>query len=206
MYSRTSDKPLRHRPIVRARRRARAFTLVELVVAISVSVIIAGVAGGLIWEASKQRSEIAARSELIDIGSAAMETMFRYIREIPQDECPANPTPCLLGNAQISLASATVLRFDTTGFRLNSSENRLEMSSDGGSTWYPLANDVSGLTLNYYDRGGNSLTAFPLSQAASESVRRIGVEIQISRSNQTARLRSSVYLRSFMDEVTSAYP
>lgn len=206
MYSRTFDVGTRLPAPVRDRRCANAFTLIELVVAISVSVIISGVAGSLIWEASRQRSEIAARSELVDVGAAALETLFRYVREIPQDECPANPSPCLFGHAQISTASATELTFDSTGFRLDAGNNRLEMTLDGGTSWHPLANDVSGLTLSYYDRGGASLASFPLSQPARESVRRIGVEVQLTRSNQNAKLRSSVYLRSFMDEVSSAYP
>ena len=39
----------------------------------------------LIWNASRQRAEIAARCDLIETGSATLEVMLRNLREIPQD-------------------------------------------------------------------------------------------------------------------------
>ncbi|MFH1418236.1 MAG: hypothetical protein ABII12_08135 [Planctomycetota bacterium] len=170
---------------------------------ISVGVIISGIAASLVWNASKQMAEVSARGELYDMGSAALETMFRYLREIPQDECPVNPTPCLLGNAQISTATATELRFGNTGFRFNTGANAVEMTADNGTNWYALATDVGGFAFAYYDRSANSLTSFPLSQNDREDVRRISVDLQMTRAGQTAQLRSAIFLRSFMDEVNS---
>ncbi len=186
------------------RRRRRGFTLIELVASISVGVIVSGLASSLIWNASKQLTDASARSEMIDEGAAAFELMFRYIREIPQNECPAMPTPCLLGNAQIAAASATELRFGGTGFRLASGSDAVEMTSDSGTTWHPLVKNVSSLAFSYYDRQDNALTAFPLSPTNRAAVRRIQVELLLSRGNESARLRSGVYLRSFMNEVTRA--
>jgi prepilin-type N-terminal cleavage/methylation domain-containing protein len=177
----------------------RGFTLVELVVAMSVGVIISGVAAAMVWDASKQRSEASARAELADEAAAALEQMVRYVREIPQDECPGNPTPCLLGNAQVGTASQTELTFGNTGFRL--SGDALQMTLDGGTNWHLLAADVSDFALTYYDRSASALAAFPLSPGDREDIRRVHVALTLERANQATTVRTGVYLRRFMDEV-----
>jgi prepilin-type N-terminal cleavage/methylation domain-containing protein len=188
----------------RRRRALSGFTLIELVVSMSVGVIICGIAGSLIWNASRQRTEIAARSELTDVGSSALEVMVRYVREIPQNECPSNPAPCLNGNAQISLASATELRFGTTGLRYNAGAGRVEISNDTAVTWHTLATDVSSFAFSYFNRTNAALAAFPLSQSDREDVRRISIDCQFARGAETAHLRTSVYLRNFMNEVMTS--
>ena len=195
---------LRRISTARGRSGRRGFTLIELVTSMSVGVIICGVAGSLLWNASRQRAEVSARGELVDMSSAAVEVMLRYIREIPQDECPGGPAPCLLGNAQIALASATEIRFGSIGFRYNSGNRRLEMSNDGGTSWPPLVTDVSGLTFSYFNQTAAQLTSFPLPQADREDVRRIVVDLQLARGGESAHLRTSVYLRSFMNEVSTS--
>lgn len=173
----------------------QAFTLVELVVAITVSVVVSGVAGSLVWNAAKQRSEIGARVELIDTAARACEQMLRYIREVPQDAG-------LTGLAQISTANASDVRFGSIGFRL--SANDLEMTIDGGTGWHPLTRDVSGLTISYFDAGGAALSSVPLSQTDRESVRTVRVLLDLSRGPEVARVQSSIYLRNFMNEVGNA--
>jgi prepilin-type N-terminal cleavage/methylation domain-containing protein len=187
--------------------RVRGFTLVELVVAISVGAIIAGAAGLMTWNAAKIRAEAAARGDLVDEASAAVEVMLRYIREISQDECPANPTPCLNGNAQVTTAGATELDFDTYGFRLNGST--VEITNDTGNTWHPFVRNVSNLTLTYYGwtssvEAPTLLSSLPLSAADRAAIRRVGIQIDLTHSGQTATLQTSIYLRKFMNEVTNA--
>jgi type II secretory pathway pseudopilin PulG len=176
-------------------RRMTAFTLIELVTSMTVGVIICGIAASLIWNASRQRAETAARSELMEVGSAALEVMLRYLREIPQDAA-------LLGEAQVDVAAATELRFDggIVGFRLDGGANTLEMTNDSGANWHPLAKDVSGLTFSYFQGDGSGLTSLPLSLVDRQSVRRISLQVQLDRSSQSALLRTSIYLRNFMNE------
>ncbi len=183
-------------------RNSRAgFTLIELVVSISVSVIICGTSGSLLWNATQQRSEVSARAELIDQGASAMEIMARYLKEIPQNECSGNPTPCLAGHAQVSSASTTQILWGTYGFRKSGST--LQMTSNSGTTWYTLCTDVSALAFTYYNRTSQNLLALASPNDEPQNMRRITISLTLNRTNQTAKLQTGVFLRNFMNEVTS---
>ncbi|MBN2562435.1 MAG: prepilin-type N-terminal cleavage/methylation domain-containing protein [Phycisphaerae bacterium] len=237
------------------------FTLIELVTSITVGVIISGIAGSLIWNASRQRAEIAARGELSDAGATALEVMVRHVRGVSED---ADKT----GKAQITSPTATGFLFDRflfsvgseyqadldsgsisqslrdsfadyditlsqtatvavqeagvrwlitdaarsylirneagklsicgkEGLRLNG--DAVEISADSGTHWYPLVADVSSLTFSYLDRVGGVLASFPPSNP--EDIRFIRIDIELSRASQTAKLRTSIYLRNLMEEV-----
>ena len=178
------------------------FTLVELIVSMTVGAIISGSAAMLLMNAARHRSETAARADMVDAGGMALETLIRHVREVSQDECPNDPTPCLMGNAQIDEAGASILHFDDFGFRLNGTT--LEMTRNNGANWYPLLRDVSGLTFSYTGRDGAALGPLPLSAARRAAVRSVTVAINTTRGAETLTLRTGIFLRAFMDEVTSA--
>jgi hypothetical protein len=167
---------------------------VELVSTIAISSIVCGSAATLLWNAAQQRSEVAARGDLVDIGSVGLERMVRHLRDITQNECSGNPTPCLNGNAQVSTATATQIRWGNYGFRQSGTE--LQMTSDNATNWYTLASDVTSLQLVYYDRLGAATTT-------AASMRRISITLTLTRANQTVVLRTGLYLRNFMNEVTT---
>lgn len=193
-------------PPIRTARR-HGFTLVELVVSIVVGSIIAGTAGMITLNAAKIRADTAARSDLVDEASSAVEVMLRYVREISQDECTGSSTPCLNGNAQVTTASATELDFDNYGFRLTGTT--LEITNDTGANWHPFARDVSSLTFTYYGwttgvEAPAVLSSLPLSAGDRAKIRRVGVRIDLTRSAQAITLQTSIYLRKFMNEVSNA--
>ncbi len=186
--------------VARSRGGRRGFTLVELVVSIVAGTIISGLAAMLIMNASRQRGQAAARGELVDQGAAAMEVILRYAREISQgDDCPGNNPPCLNKKAQISTADASDLQFDAYGIR--QSGNELQITSNSGGAWHRLAANVSTLTFTYHDRDNLTLAPLPLSAANREKVRRVTIQLSLAAGTESAYLRTSIYLRNFMNEV-----
>lgn len=160
----------------------------------------------LLWNASSIRSDASARGEICDEGAMALEVMTRYLREITQiDNCPPADDAdfCPSGDADISTADYNQINFGVYGFRCASGSGMVEMTTDTGSTWRPLLKDVSGLAFTYVDRLNASLTPLPLSAGAREDVRRIRITLDLTRGTQTVKLRTSLYLRSFMNEVTT---
>jgi prepilin-type N-terminal cleavage/methylation domain-containing protein len=175
----------------RKHRERRGFTLIELVIAMSVGGVISFVAATIVLEGSQVMRAASARASLCDNGARAIEMMLRYVREV-------TPTAPLGNTANIATADAADLRFDTYGFRQNGSA--LEMTEDSGANWHRACDSVTGLTFRYYDTSGTELTALPLSPSDRGSVRQISVELQVSSAGQSIRLRSRVYLREFMHE------
>lgn len=197
MYLPSSNAPCL-RPSSRS---SGAFTLVELISTIVISSIICGSASMLLWNAAQQRSEIAARAELVDEGAAALEMLVRYFRDITQNECPGNPTPCLNGNAQVTSATPTEMHWGNYGVRQSGSE--LQMTADNGANWRALSADLSSLQFVYYNRLGQDLQTQVPPGNGPASMRRIVITLTLSRASQTVILRTGIYLRNFMNEVTS---
>ena len=185
-----TDNSLRATP-----QRGRAgFTLMELIVCIVISSIICGMAGSLLWNATKMRSEVGARAELVDIAARGMEQILRYVREIPQDAA-------LTGLAQITTADASDLRWGVYGFRLTGAT--IEMTTNTGTNWYPILKEATALTFAYYDKNNTALTSTPLSAANRQAVRLIKINLTVARSTETTALQTSIYLRAFMNEVAA---
>ena len=57
--------------------------------------------------------------------------------------------------------------------------------------------------LAYYGRDGAGVAGFPLTPTDRESIRLVQITLALTRSTETVRLRTAIYLRSFMDEVTT---
>lgn len=169
------------------------FTLIELIAVIAVTTVIGGLGGMMVLEASRTRASASARAELADAAARAMEQMVRYVREIPQDSS-------LSGKAQIATAEAAQVRWGNYGFRLNGAT--LEMTVDNGSNWRPAAKEATSLSFTYLDANGSALSPLPLSAANREAVRRIRLNLQLSRDSESVAVQTGVYLRAFMNEVT----
>lgn len=187
-------RPLLHISTQTLQRCRVGFTLVELIVCIVVSSVIAGMAGSLLWNATKMRSEVGARAELADIAARGMEQILRYVREIQQDAA-------LTGLAQISTANTSDLRWGVYGIRKTSAT--IELTTNSGTNWYPIVKEATALTFSYYDKTNTALTSTPLNAGNREAVRLIKVSLTVARSTETVTLQSSIYLRAFMNEVAA---
>lgn len=168
-----------------------AFTLIETIAAASVTTIVCALAATITMEASRIRTSAAARVEIGDEAARAIEQLLRYVREIPQDAG-------LTGVAQVSTADQGRVAFTGTDIRQNGAT--VELSLNSGTTWNAMMRDVAALELRYFDAGGTELLPVPLNAARRAAVRQISAELNVARGAETARVRSRVYLRSFMNE------
>ncbi len=182
------------RPTRKILRRRPAFTLIELVIAMTAGGIISMIAGTLLIEASWALAAASQRARLADQSVRAVEQVLRYVREIDQDSS-------LTGLSQITTANTADLRFGIYGFRLTGST--LEMSIDSAASWQPVCNAVSTLTFRYYDKNGSQLSSVPLSSTDSANVRQVSIELVVGSLSTNHRVRSRVYLRNFMNEAAS---
>lgn len=171
-----------------AHRSGTGYTLIELVAAIGVSAIIAGIVAPPLMEAIRTRHGIVTRGALLQEGRTALERLTRELREIPYDaaapNCPA-----------IATADADEIECSGASFRFHG--GALVRREPGGAAWQPLARHVTAGVFTYYDEDGGVLSATPLSPQDRAKVRRIGVEMMFGCAGETLRLRSGVFLRAF---------
>lgn len=164
------------------------FTLVELVMVISLMGIIAAMTAPALLEATKNRNRLVIRQTLLTEGQIALERICRELREMDL-ESGDNDVP------DLSAAELSRVDFEQLAYRVSGTE--LQRSADGGTNWQVMARSVQSFTLSYYDASGTSLSSLPLSEADRESVRRITVEVGLLQNGESLTLRSSAYLRMF---------
>lgn len=129
----------------------KGFTLVEVLVAVTVFTLVIGVAGGLFVHVLQSQRKVLAYQELFDQTSFIMEYITRGIRMAKRQTATTTPITCIttIGrNYELVGGSPSHLRFirwDGTltppahvcyEFRL--SGTRLEVSRDRGASWTVL--------------------------------------------------------------------
>ena len=167
------------------------WTLVELIVVISVLGILAAVGAGLF--SSVFRSYFAARDMTSADGQAraAFERMTRELRQI------RSPTA-----TDLNIAIAGQVRFiDTDGngvcFYRDAANNRLMRSADGPATAcgttsaQPVADFISGLNFFYYLNDGTTTTA------AVASVYYVTVRVNVQDNAVIDTFRATIHPRNF---------
>ena len=163
-------------------------TLLELVMVLVLSGIIAGVVAPPLLQATLIRQGAIRRSALVQEASAALERMSREIREIPtRSDDPDAP--------DITSAAAGSIASPGVSFRAGS--GTLEMMTRDDGQWRPLASHLKALELGYFDGEGNALTADPLGDGERDSVRRISIRLELQEGGESVFLRTGVFLRYF---------
>jgi prepilin-type N-terminal cleavage/methylation domain-containing protein len=132
------------------------FTLVEILVAISIFALIMVVAGGLFVHVLQSQKKVLAYQELFDQTSYIMEYITRGIRMAKKQRGATDPITCLTTvgrNYELVGASPHHLRFirwdhltaTSTCYEFRLTANRLEVSRNRGVSWAPLTSP--GLTV-----------------------------------------------------------
>ena len=165
------------------------FTLVELVVVITISSILAVLIGFPLIELTKSYHRTTQRSELLRHGQVAMQRVSSELRSLSSNGD---------GDPDVTSADADALSFGTVSYRLNGSTLERSDSSATGS-WQTLCTNVSSWTLTYYDEGASSLST-PLSAGDLDAVRRIKIEIAFSGGAETLTVIGGAHFRNWAYE------
>lgn len=158
----------------------KGFTLIEMVMVITLLGIIGGIIAPPLYQATRGWFEVTAREGITESGRIAIERMMREIRNTRRTS--AN-NPC------ISSAAATSFVFSNYS---SDCSNPVTFDISGSNirrSGINLADNVQTLAFTYYDtNNATTLTAV--------NVRRVGIEIVSTRGGETARKYSEVYLNN----------
>lgn len=172
--------------------KSKGFTLIELVMVITLLGIIAGVIALPLMEGTRGWFEATTREGITESGRIAIERMMREIRNTARK---ADNTPnCIsVANAQsISFSdfSGNLTTCNSITFTL-SAPNITRTDASGTSS--NLVNDVTSLDIKYYSRTNVEMTR-PVIFPNITSITRVSIEIESTKGGETTRKYSEVYL------------
>lgn len=171
------------------RRRAPAFTLVEMIAAITIIAALGSFSSGIVYSAVRSYRDAATRAVLHSDASTAFDRAFRVLHSISRDTTASVVAP------MISSVSATAITWDSND-TLSLSGSQLMLTENGG-TPRAILNDVSAFTVTAYDESNAALAA-TLSGAATQAVRRLQLDVTLTRHGISETLRMKVYIRCTM--------
>ncbi|OGQ97613.1 MAG: hypothetical protein A2521_10570 [Deltaproteobacteria bacterium RIFOXYD12_FULL_57_12] len=179
-------------------KKRQGFSLVELMVALALSLLVMGFLARLFISQKKNYDDQAVISEMQENVKTGMLMMTTELTS-------AGYNPAGAAGAGIIQADATVLRvtMDLNGdkdvldlnpdedvtFAYNSANKELTRATSGG-TGQALAGNIQSMAFAYFDGSGNALTTLPLSSGNRALVRRIKVTITATTAKDASKTRT----------------
>lgn len=158
---------------------SHGFTLVEMVITITLVGIIAGIAGMIILQGMRAYLAGENRADVQYQAGAALERMSREIRTIRS-------------RADITTMTATDLRFtDMTGAQAGFTWVAPNLGRWNGAGTDPLAAGITAFSLAYYQQDGVTVAG------AAATVWFIDVAITAQQGEETQQMRTRVHPRNF---------
>jgi prepilin-type N-terminal cleavage/methylation domain-containing protein len=155
----------------------KGFTLIELIMVIIITSIIASISAMLILQGAKSYQKEVSYSDIHNQGRLSIERMAREIRLIRSATA-----------ADISTMTATNIVFnDVNGTNIQFSFAGNTISRNGNT----LANNVQSLTFSYYQQDGTTVAA------AATQVWYIQIAITTVNAGETLSMRLRVHPRNF---------
>lgn len=167
----------------------RGFTLVETICALVIVATIGSVSSGIIYSAINSYRDASTRAQLHNDCSAALDRLTKVLWSIPRDTSATVVAP-LISNVTASSISWN------TNWTLTLSGTQLMLTESGGTARSVLDN-VTAFTVTCYDESNAALAA-SLSGSATQAIRRIKIEVTVSKQGATETLRTRVFIRSLM--------
>ena len=154
-------------------RNDKGFTLIEMVLSITLIGLVAVTIGMLIYQGTKSYDMLSSQKEIAQQGALAMERLSRDILAM----------------------TASEVRFVTTalegrGFRLDGGTLRARDGSGAGDPEYALTDRVTSLTFEYLQDDGSAASS-------PAEVWMIDVEMTLSDGTESFPLKARVHPRSF---------
>lgn len=161
----------------------RGFTLVELVIVITIVGIAAAVAGSMLLGTIDAWTFKFNRNDIIWDGRLAIDRMTREIRAVRD-------------NTSVTTASSTQFRFTDAGnkditYSLSSTD--LNRTEDGVTNL--IAENVSSLAFTYYDASESPIPTPTVSPTTD--IRRIRINLTLTKNGQNVYLQSDSVPRNF---------
>ena len=159
------------------------FTLIELVMAIVLLGIIAGIGVPLLIAVNQGWLIARDRNQAGEAGMVAMERMLREIRMVNND-------------TSIIAADNTTLQFiDVNSYDLTFELSNNTVRRTNSSASDVLADNVNSLSFTYYDSNGSAI-ATPLVNPSQTDIRRIRVDFSLSADSGNLSFMSEVAPRN----------
>jgi len=182
------------RPINRRHPPCRGFTLIEAMSAVLVLTTLGSIASFMIVDAVDGYAEAVTGAQVHAELSVAMDRAMRELRKVPVNATEPAPATNLT-----SVTTSAVYWEDESAkpYSLTVSGGSLLLQA-GGASGYALQNDVTAFTVAAYDED-NAAVALPVSTPATVApIRRVELDITVTRDGVSDRIRSRVFLRSSM--------
>lgn len=170
-------------------RRVRAFTLIEVITAIVIMSIIAGVASRILFQAFGALNDASSRATLSAQLAAAMERVTSELHSVAIVAASSPATP------DITACTATSISFNTPAaartLTLSGSNLLLSGSAKANSI---IASNISSITIQTYDGANAAIPASP-SAAQIATIRRVQITLVATSGGFTETLRTTVFVR-----------
>lgn len=179
--------------MTRPARRSLGFTLIEMLATISALAILGSIASFLIVDAVDGYVAASTHAQLHTELSLAMERITREIRRIELNPTVPGAVPYITG------VDSSFLNWrdgDDDDYALTYAGGNLTLQFNGGPADL-LLTDLTTCTFKAYDQS-NGLLPGPLAGTDCYPIRRISIDLAISRSGVTESVSTRVFLRSTM--------
>lgn len=162
----------------------KGFTLIELVIVITIIGIISGVVGYILLGTVQGWTFKASRNDLLWDGRLAMNRMVREIREIKD-------------STSVTTADSSQFKFiDMHDTDITYSINSTILNRTEGGTSNKIAENVSAIVFTYYSSSGSTITT-PLVAPLSTDIRRIKIDLTLTKGGENVYLQSEGVPRNF---------
>ena len=179
---------MRGRPRIKRR---RGFTLIEALATIVILAALGSVASTVLLSSADGYFDASTRSQLHSEISMALDRAVRELRKIKLDSSAPGIAP------DINIYASIGLLWHTPRSLLVGFGGILYLQIDGGPLTV-LLHDVTGFTVTAYDQSNNVIAA-PQFNAGCDPIRRLELEVTVTRYGVSETLRTKVFLRSTMD-------